>query len=373
MYEQFFGLRERPFDLTPNPRFLVMTEAHAEALSNLEYAVASRKGITLLVGEAGSGKTTLIHAAIEKQPMKVHCVHLHNPTLTREEFVEMLAARFELSSGALASKTTMLLELEELVRTRQAAGETTVLIIDEAQSLPLDLLEEIRLLANIETNEEKLLSVIIAGQPELAARLNDTRLRQFKQRVALRCELRALTETETAGYIAGRIAAAGGIGAKLFTRDAVTLIYQRSRGIPRTISVIADNALLGGFGAGVQPVSAQIVADVCRDFDLGASEAAATEAARAILGFDAHAAGEKNTRDADRRVVEESDPEAAGRLAALREKLMLVGVPSSPATLVEDRESVTDQHVTAAQDQQVTEAPAAEAGPRRRRFPFFKS
>ena len=247
MYRPFFGLRERPFDLTPNPRFLVLTDAHREALSNLEYGVASRRGITLLIGEAGTGKTTIIRTALERQPDRVHSVHLHNPSLRRDEFVEMLAVRFGLTDGARRSKTTLLNELEALMRERNSRGESTVLIIDEAQSLPLDLLEEIRLLANIETNDTKLLSVVLAGQPELAARLNDDALRQLKQRIALRCELGPLTLTETLGYVAGRIAAAGGVGAQIFTREAVMLIHERSRGIPRTISVIADNALLTGF------------------------------------------------------------------------------------------------------------------------------
>jgi general secretion pathway protein A len=140
MYEQFFGFRERPFDLTPNPRYLVLTDSHREAISNLEYAIASRKGLTLLIGEAGSGKTTVIRTAIERQPAKVHCVHLHNPTLSRYEFVEMLAAQFGLSAEATRSKSAMLLELEALLKRRHADDETTVLIIDEAQSLPLDLL-----------------------------------------------------------------------------------------------------------------------------------------------------------------------------------------------------------------------------------------
>ena len=173
----FRSLRERPFDLTPSPRFLVLTESHREALRNLEYGIGSRKGITLLIGEAGAGKTTIIRSAIEKVSMRVHCVHVNNPTLSRPEFVEMLASKFELSDRAAQSKTTMLAELEALLRQRREQGETTVLIVDEAQSLPLDLLEEIRLLANIETDNEKLLSVIIAGQPELATRLNNTDLR----------------------------------------------------------------------------------------------------------------------------------------------------------------------------------------------------
>jgi general secretion pathway protein A len=267
MYEQFFNLRERAFDLTPNPKFLVLTESHAEVLSNLEYGIASRKGITVLVGEAGSGKTTLIRTAIQRQPARVHTVHLSNPTLSRQEFLEMLATRFGLSPTASQSKTAMLVELEALLTRQRASGESTVLIVDEAHALPLELLEEIRLLANIETDEEKLLTVILAGQSELTDRLNERALRQFKQRIALRCALRPLTLPEVIGYVAGRIEHAGGAGA-VFTREALGVIHAHSAGIPRIINVIADNALLGGFAAGQRPVTAEIVREVCRDFDL---------------------------------------------------------------------------------------------------------
>jgi general secretion pathway protein A len=275
MYEQFYGLRERPFDLTPNPKYLVLTESHLEVLRNLEYGIGSRQGITLLLGEAGSGKTTVIRAAIERQPIKVHCVHWNNPMLSRAEFVEMLASSFGLSEAASKSKAALLIELQRLLVERRERDETTALIVDEAQGLPLELLEEIRLLANIETNDEKLMSVIIAGQPELAGRLNDRSLRQFKQRIGLRCELRPLTAMETAAYIAGRIRAAGGVGAKLFTRDAVMAIHENSAGLPRTISVIADNALLGGFAAGERPVGTSLVREICRDFDIAPGRAAA--------------------------------------------------------------------------------------------------
>ena len=307
MYEEFYGFRERPFDLTPNPRYLVLTDIHREALSNLEYGIASRKGITLLIGEAGYGKTTLIRTAIGRQPARVHCVHLNNTALTRAEFVEMLAERFGLNDRAKVSKTVMLLELDELLNKRRDAGETSVLIVDEAQSLSLELLEEIRLLANTETNEAKLLSVIIAGQPELADRLNDAALRQLKQRVALRCQLRALTLNETAAYIAGRIKAAGGVGAQVFTREAVTLIHQRSHGIPRTISVIADNALLAGFAAGQRPVNSQMVLEVCQDFDLGSAEPARVPEALTQQQATAARAGSKGLL-----VLEPADGRAGG-------------------------------------------------------------
>jgi len=270
MYEQFFDLRERPFDLTPSPRFLVLTDSHREALSNLEYGIASRKGITLLLGEAGAGKTTLIRTAIERQSAQVHCVHLSNPTLTRDEFFEMLAAKFDLTGPASTSKASLLVELESVLIERRGRGESTVLIVDEAQSLSPELLEEIRLLANIETNDEKLMSLILAGQPELGLRLNTPALRQLKQRIALRCELKPLALAETAAYLVGRIRAAGGRGAQVFTREAVALIHERSLGLPRTINVIADNALVSGFALGTRPVGRQVVREVCRDFDLDA-------------------------------------------------------------------------------------------------------
>jgi general secretion pathway protein A len=269
MYEAFFGLRERPFDLTPNPKYLYLTTSHSEALSNLQYGITGRKGITLLIGEAGTGKTTLVRAALDRVAgPSVKCVYLSNPVLTREEFYEFLAPKFGLSERAALSKARFLSELEESVLTRYRTGGITALVIDEAQSLPHELLEEVRLLANFETAVEKLLPVVLAGQPELAVRLEHEELRQLKQRVALRCDLSALDIRETAAYVSGRIAIAGGDSARIFTREAVQTIYERSRGIPRTISVICDNSLLTGFAAGVKPIGSHLVLEVCRDFRL---------------------------------------------------------------------------------------------------------
>jgi general secretion pathway protein A len=195
-------------------------------------------------------------------------VYLMNPTLTREEFVEMLSVRFELSAHAGRSKAALLNELEVVLRERRSRGEITALLIDEAQSLSAELLEEIRLLANSETATEKLLPLVLAGQPELKDRLNETELRQLKQRVTLRCEIAPFAQQETAAYIAWRIRTAGGDAAKLFTREAVMLIHERSGGIPRTVSVICDNALLTGFGLGRQPVNYETVLEVANDLDL---------------------------------------------------------------------------------------------------------
>jgi general secretion pathway protein A len=272
MYQRFFGLRELPFELTPNPHYLFLTARHRGVLCNIQYGVTAHRGITLLTGEAGTGKTTLVHTALGLlRQDDVLCVYLNNPTLTRSEFVEFLAHGFALGHEAHQSKAMLLRELERVLLGRRAQGLVSALLVDEAQSLPHDLLEEIRLLANMETPTEKLLPVVLAGQPELANRLNEPRLRQLKQRVALRCDLGPLQLLETASYIAARLERAGGRSAEIFTREAVEMIHARSRGIPRSISVICDNALINGFALNRRPVDREVVAEVCRDLDLGAT------------------------------------------------------------------------------------------------------
>jgi general secretion pathway protein A len=278
MYESFYALQERPFDLTANPRFLFLASGHREALSNLQFGIDANKGITLLIGEAGTGKTTLIRAALEQQRgTNAAIVYLSNPTLTRAEFYEFLASGFSLSANAAHSKTVFLQELEATIRRRRASGGISALIVDEAQSMPHELLEEIRLLANLETTNEKLLPVVLTGQPELATRLNQPELRQLKQRVALRCSLPPFDLRESAAYIAKRIRVAGGDSASVFTREAVEAIYRGSQGIARTISVVCDNALINGFALQRRPVDADIVIDVCQDFDLLRSGSPAVE------------------------------------------------------------------------------------------------
>jgi general secretion pathway protein A len=268
MYQRFYGLRELPFDLTANPRYLLLTAKYREALSNLKYGITGRRGVTLLIGEAGTGKTTLVRAVQSEQHQHTRFLYLNNPALTRAEFIEFLARGFGLSERAAGSKTALLFELEHMLRQRRAQGVTTALLVDEAQVMPVELLEEVRLLANIEADNEKLLPLVLAGQPQLAAKLNDPDLKQLKQRVALRCDLQPLDLKETAAYISTRLRLAGGDGTKLFSREAVELIYRCSRGIPRTISVICDNALVNGFAADQRTVGCEIVYEVCRDFDL---------------------------------------------------------------------------------------------------------
>lgn len=269
MYEQFFGLRERPFDLVPNPRFLYLTARQREALSNLQYGLVQPRGLTLLIGEAGTGKTTLVQAVLgELDRAMVECVLISNPTLTRSEFYEALADGFGLGPGASESKVRFLSAFRDHLEHRRSAGLLSALVLDEAQSLPYELLEEVRLLSNIETSTMKLLNVVLAGQPELANRLNDPNLRQLKQRIGLRCELTPLDFAETAAYIAGRIRIAGGEPAAIFSREAIVAIFEASGGVPRIINVICDNTLIGAFATQTKPIVRKFVQDVCRDFDL---------------------------------------------------------------------------------------------------------
>ena len=262
MYESFYGLQERPFNLTSNPRYMLLTPSHAESFSSLKYGILKRIGIILLLGEAGTGKTTVIRATTASTP-GCRFVVVNNPLLSSADFFWQLAQGFGLSAEAAVSKARFLSELSHSI-----AEQRTALIVDEAHALPFEILEEIRLLANIETNEDKLLPVVLAGQPELGTRLSEPGLRQLKQRVALRTVLRPLQLKETGAYIAGRIRVAGGDPLGIFTADAVKMVHAYSGGLPRTISVICDNALVTGLAADARPIGPRIIAEVCRDLDL---------------------------------------------------------------------------------------------------------
>jgi general secretion pathway protein A len=272
MYESHFSLRKRAFDLAPNPSSLLLIRTHREALGNLLYGLESKQGITLLVGEAGTGKTTVMRRALASleraETGRLQAVTLTNPLMTRAEFLEVIADSFALGGGAAQSKARLLRRLEQRLRDQRQRGVSHALVIDEAQTLSDDLLEEVRLLANIELDTEKLLPLVLVGQPEIATRLNEPQLRQLKQRVALRCTLSPLDASETACYIAGRIRRAGGDPVRLFSREAVAAIYERSRGIPRTVSVICENALLTAFATGAHRIEREMVDEVARDFDL---------------------------------------------------------------------------------------------------------
>jgi general secretion pathway protein A len=269
MYERYYGLRERPFDLSTNLKFLFLSAQHHEALTHLRYGLSGRPGITLLVGDAGMGKSTLVHAALATTVTGgSKIVALSNPTLTRDEFYEYLARELGFSQDAAVSKTRFLEELAPAIDACDADGGVLGLLVDEAQSLPYELLEELRLLTNAEGRTGRSLALVLVGQPELSDRMEDPSLRQLKQRVALRAELRPFTLRETAAYIAARITVAGGRADALFSRDAVIAIHEGARGLPRSISVICDNALVTGFADNAKPVGRSVVAAVCADFHL---------------------------------------------------------------------------------------------------------
>ena len=273
VYGTFYGLQTAPFDLSADPRFLFLTPHHREAQATLRFGLTTPRGFTVVIGDAGAGKTTLANAAVAELNGSEHRVLLlTNPTLERSEFYDFLARGFGLSRAARSSKTQFFVELQPLLQQRISAGGVTTLIVDEAQSLSHELLEEIRLLGNIETPGLKLLNVVLLGQPELGARLDEPSLRQLKQRISLRCELAHLNLNETASYIAGRLRIAGGNAAAIFTRDAVIAVHEASKGVPRTINVLCDNSLISGYAEQVVPVTATIVKEISHDFRLETTE-----------------------------------------------------------------------------------------------------
>jgi type II secretory pathway predicted ATPase ExeA len=269
VYSDFYGLSELPFELTANQDYLFLNGSQREALSILQYGLSSAKSLTVLIGEAGTGKTTLLQAALQSDRCRgVRSVYLNNPRLDPGEFNHLLARKLDLGTKAAVSKVVLLERLEEFLRERRDAGETIALVIDEAQSLSLDMLEEIRLLANIETPSIKLLPLVLAGQPELATRLEDPALRQLQQRVTLRAHLQPFEVADTAAYIASRIKTAGGVPSDTFTLDAVQQIHDYSGGIPRMINVICDNALTAGMALRRRPVDRACVVEVGIDLRL---------------------------------------------------------------------------------------------------------
>jgi general secretion pathway protein A len=266
MYLEFYGLNDIPFSLTPDPRFLYFTVSHREVMANLHYGIQHGKGLIVATGEVGTGKTTMLRAMLTRLDRSVLTSYIFNPGLNVFEFYQHLAADFGL--GQSASKSEILMKLGRLLMMRHSRGLRTVLIVDEAQGLNQGLLEEVRLLLNFETYTEKLLQIILVGQPELRGTLNSPHLRQLKQRISLCCEIKPLKPEEVSGYIRARLKTAGASHLDIFTADAVALIYRASEGIPRLINNICDNALLTGFAMNAKPVTSEIVAEVALSLDL---------------------------------------------------------------------------------------------------------
>jgi general secretion pathway protein A len=268
MYKAFFGLTSNPFNLSPDPTFLYRSPHHEEALANLIYGVQSRKGFILLTGEVGTGKTTMLEC------LRDHLTNHHTPfgfvfnsRLTPEQFFEMVAYDFDLQCDR-KSKTEVLFALNQMLLERANRGYTTALIVDEAQNLTWDVLEEIRLLGNLENRRGKMLQIILSGQPELDAKLSDPSFRQLKQRIALRCSLRPFNESETGQYIATRLQRAGLREQTVFPEDVVKEIHKRTTGIPRIINSVCDNLMLTAFAMEQRKTTMAMLDEVSKDLEL---------------------------------------------------------------------------------------------------------
>lgn len=271
MYKNFYRLRIDPFEITPDPAFLFPTTRHNEALASLYYGVTAHKGFVVLSGEVGTGKTLLLRSLLGLlQQRNVAFSLVFNPALSPLEFLRYIVGDFGLRGAGLA-KDELLQVLNSFLLSRHRQKLTTLLVIDEAHHLNRELLEEIRLLSNLETAKEKLLQIVLAGQPELDQKLDSFDLRQLKQRIALRCHLDALSLEETRKYVERRLKIAGrALGVPdIFPNPTISAVFRHSRGIPRLINTICENALVAGYVRRSEMISPEMIEDVARDLRLG--------------------------------------------------------------------------------------------------------
>ena len=279
MYERFFGLRESPFKVNPDPRYLFLTGQTQEALAGLTYGIQNRKGFILLTGEVGTGKTTLLNRPLDwLRGQRVATAFVFNSKFTESQLLEYVMADFGIPCES-REKSQMLMRLNQWLLDRYRAGGSTVLIVDEAQNLSSDVLEEIRLLTNLETSTEKLLQIILSGQPELEEKLKSLHLRQLRQRITLRCRTAPLSLEETYGYVAERLRIAGSNGEPVFSKEAIETVHSYAHGIPRVVNLLCEHSLINAYVDHVRPVPAHTVEEVAREFQL--DEVPASELASA--------------------------------------------------------------------------------------------
>ena len=265
MYLDFYKLKERPFNMTPDPRFLYFSGTHQEALANLTYGIESHKGFICISGEVGTGKTLILHTLLRQLSPDTEVAFIYLPSMSFAEVLRYILQEWDQEPRA-DGEAGLLTQLNDFLIERCRQGKTCVLVVDEAQNMPVETLERIRMLSNLETADDKLLQIVLVGQSELDRMLEEQRLRQLRQRIALRYHLRSLQRHEVLGYIAHRLEVAGALTKKVFTKAALDEIVVHSRGIPRLINVICDNAFLVGFAKGENPVSRDSVREVLRDF-----------------------------------------------------------------------------------------------------------
>src|SRR6478752_3647761 len=265
MYNAFFGFTESPFNLSPDPAFFFRSEQHEEALANLVYGVQARKGFIVLAGEVGTGKTTMLECLRDYlESQYIEFAFVFNSRITSDQFFEMIAYDLNLPC-ARTSKTEVLFALNQLLVEQAQDGRTVVLIVDEAHNLEWEVLEEIRLLGNLENRNGKLLQIILAGQPELDRKLDAPNLRQLKQRIVLRCTLDPLSPDEVIAYIETRLERVGVPEQNIFSEELMAEIHLRSQGIPRVINAICDNMLLTAFALEQKICTVEMLDEVCRD------------------------------------------------------------------------------------------------------------
>jgi len=269
MYKRFYNLQRNPFDITPDPSFLFPTKKHNEALAALYYGVTRRKGFVVLTGEVGTGKTVLVRCLLNVlSRANVAFAYVFNPLLRSSEFLQYVVGDLRLPTAG-KNKGELLLELCSYVIARHQKGLTTVLVVDEAHHLSTELLEEIRLLTNLETGDAKLLQILLVGQPELDDKLDSLDLRQLKQRIALRSHLGALDLEETAGYVYRRLQVAGNVNpAAVFPMETIAELYRQSNGYPRLVNTLCENALIQGYATQAQSISPDVIAEIASDFRL---------------------------------------------------------------------------------------------------------
>jgi len=271
MYKAFFGLRVEPFSVSPDPRFLCLTSAVEEALTSLSYGIYNRKGIVLLTGEVGTGKTTIINRLLAwLQRMQYSTALVFNARMSVIDFFDVMMADFGIACES-REKGQRLIKLNEWLLQRHREGHTAVVIVDEAQGLSTKLLEELRLLTNLETSTQKLLQIVLCGQPELEAKLRDPQLRQLRQRIMVRCTTRPLNLNEAHEFIKERLRRAGANGEPVFSEEAVKAAWQFSGGIPRNLNLLCEHSLINAFAEQQKPVMEQTVRLVAQEFDLSES------------------------------------------------------------------------------------------------------
>ncbi len=276
MYEDYYGFVEKPFSLTPDPKYLYKSESHASAFDLLQYAIRRREGFVVVTGDIGTGKTTLCRAILEQLDRKTFTALVLNPFLSEEDLLRLIlqdfgvVSREEIKRGRLAgvTKQELIETLNEFLMSLQPLRAGALLIIDEAQNLPHQVLEQIRILSNLETDKEKLLQIVLVGQLNLKEILRAPELRQLDQRISIRYELKPLTREETAAYIAHRLAIAGGGAAVTFVPKAVDLVHRCTGGIPRLINLLCDRALLGGYSERTNRILKPMVVKAARSLDL---------------------------------------------------------------------------------------------------------